>query len=113
MKKNLWLFLPMFIVLLAAALLLTGIIFFADPTIFPYALIVLGISLFFVFFNMLLAHTRTQKYLNRMGKQIEGAKRDSLMGFPLPICVVDESGEIEWYNDCFRIRMASGSRIIS
>ena len=111
MRKNLWLFLPMFLVLLTASLLLTGIIFFVDVTIFPYALIVLGISHFFVFFNMLLAHARTQKYLNRMGRQIEGAKRDSLMSFPLPICVVDEAGEIEWYNDCFRIRMAAGSDI--
>ena len=25
--------------------------------------------------------------------------------------MVDEAGEIEWYNDCFRIRMAAGSDI--
>lgn len=52
--------------------------------------------------------TAFREYLSHIAKQLDGADRDALARFPLPVVVGTAAGAVLWYNDAFRTEVLDG-----
>lgn len=52
--------------------------------------------------------TAFREYLSHIAKQLDGADRDALARFPLPVVAGTAAGAVLWYNDAFRTEVLGG-----
>ncbi len=41
------------------------------------------------------------QYMENLTSDVDGAAKNSMIGFPLPIAIMNKHGKISWYNDMF------------
>ena len=103
MKKKLWLFEPLILILFVLA---TGFLVataFLDLRAFYVELAVYLGVVAITLKKMGNIQKNSYAFLRAIGENLDAAQYDSLAGFPIPVLVCSsESGEIVWYNDLFR-----------
>lgn len=109
MKKKIGLYRPVFYILLGMCAALTLLLYFSGNRNVFYAggvILVCGAAL--VLLRMHGVRREIRDFLVGMGDVLSHAQRESLIAFPMPICVADEQGEILWYNQLFRDNVLDG-----
>ncbi|MBQ7035298.1 MAG: DHH family phosphoesterase [Clostridia bacterium] len=72
----------------------------------------LAFAVFYVIFNILNIEKRNRNiysYLQNITSYLDEATRDNLTNFPMPITLLNERGEIIWYNDLFHQILHDGN----
>ncbi len=105
MKSKVWLFKPIFYVLIALCVvltLLTGWFHTQDRVLFY---VEAGLTIAVIAYVILrLRHIQKdiKCFLQEMGRTLTSAQQEALTSFPIPVLVASKKGEIIWYNDLFQ-----------
>ncbi|WMJ24131.1 DHH family phosphoesterase [Paludicola sp. MB14-C6] len=101
-RKKFWFIKPIYIILMAISVFVTGVIYFYNKPLFyillPIVLVAVGYS------SYRLIHVQTELYqmITTMGKAVTDSHDASLINFPLPSMIVSEQNEVLWYNEMFK-----------
>ena len=95
-------------VLLAAVCMLIAILIGIDIYVFRHDMVMFWVSLpvllgisGITLGKLLQIRQSEYWYFEQLSEEIRGTDSMSLIGFPLPICVVDAERSVIWSNDCF------------
>lgn len=102
MKKNIWLFKPIVILLMALCLLLTVPVYFYNPILFYGELAVILLVVAVVLIKFRTIQRDIHSFLQGLGRMLTTTQQESLTQFPVPVAVVDKNHEILWYNELFK-----------
>ena len=109
MKKRLWIFGPIVYVLAALCVIMLGMLFALNKTYFYIALgLFLAAAAFFVFESQNIQRA-IARLVEKMGSNLDLARKESLNSFPLPVFVANASREVVWYNDHFKSTVLGGT----
>lgn len=98
MNKKVELFRPVIYILIATATAITALTAFFDRTLFYIAGPILLVGILLVFIKLKNVNKDIATFLTDMGKSIDVMQKDTLIGFPLPVIITDDKGEIMWHN---------------
>lgn len=107
-KGRFWELAPAAVVLGILAVILTGVTFFLNRTVFFVELVALAAAAAFAGWRILRIQRSISRYMSRILRQLNQADQDSLAAFPLPVLVLSDEGEVIWYNGLFRSHVLDG-----
>ena len=96
-KGRFWELAPAAVVLGILAVILTGVTFFLNRTVFFVELVALATAAAFAGWRILRIQRSISRYMSRILRQLNQADQDSLAAFPLPVLVLSDEGEVIWY----------------
>ncbi|WP_312645105.1 DHH family phosphoesterase [Hydrogenoanaerobacterium sp.] len=105
MKSKVWLFKPIFymLVILSVVLtLLTGLFNTSDRTLFYVEAALTITVILFVIIRLRNIQKDIKSFLQNMGQTLTSAQKETLTSFPIPVLVASRKGEIIWYNTLFQ-----------
>lgn len=100
--KRFWLIKPQYLILIGINVILMGVLFFTNRTLFyifaPLELIGIGLGVYRLF------HIQNDIYdiITNMGKAVSDSHEAGLVNFPTAAILVSERNEILWYNANFK-----------
>lgn len=105
MKSKVWLFKPIFYVLIVLCVvltLLTGFFRIGHKWLFYAECILTCGVILFVIIKLRNIQKDIKRFLQSMGQMLNSAQQETLTSFPIPVLVASKKGEIIWYNQLFQ-----------
>lgn len=99
MKQKIQLYRPVVAVLFIALGAVCAATWFFDFQLFVIVATISGGAAFWALILFLSAHRDADRFVASMGRAIGAMQTDTLVNFPLPVIIVDERGEMVWYNE--------------
>ena len=111
MKKKLWLFEPLILMLFVLSTGLLLVSAFVDLRVFygelPFYLVAMAVLVK----KLKSIQKDSYAFLHAMGERLDAAQHNALTTFPIPVLVANNSGEIVWYNDLFRAKVLQNADV--
>lgn len=104
-KRKLWSVTPIAAVLTAVLLLVVGVTFFLNRTVFYIELGVSAAASGLAAWWLVQMKRDIHKTLSGVAASLNQSEQVSLEAFPLPVVVCSESSEVIWYNEQFRTQV--------
>lgn len=105
MRSKVWLFKPIFYVLILLCVvltLLTGLFRVGGNTLFYVECGLTCAAIIFVIIKLRYIQKDIKGFLQGMGQTLTSAQQETLTSFPIPVLVANKKGEIIWYNTLFQ-----------
>ncbi len=104
-KHNLWDWTTMMVIMPILLLLLVGVTFFLNRSVFYIELVVAAAAVLVTVWQYVSRKKEIRRALARVADSLDQTEQDSLAACPLPVLVSSSSGEILWYNELFRAQV--------
>ena len=108
MNKNTLFQKPAILALLLVLAAFTGMMYFADRTLFWVQLAILLLAVAGVLLYSLSANRRVFRLLQTVSHALKAGDLDLMNRYPLPVAVTNQKGEIVWYSENFRVQVLDG-----
>ena len=108
MNKNTLFQKPAILALLLVLAAFTGMMYFADRTMFWVQLAILLLAVAGVLLYSLSANRRVFRLLQTVSHALKAGDLDLMNRYPLPVAVTNQKGEIVWYSENFRTQVLDG-----
>lgn len=105
MRSKVWLFKPIFYVLILLCVvltLLTGLFRVGGHKLFYVECGLTCAAIIFVIIKLRYIQKDIKGFLQGMGQTLTSAQQETLTSFPIPVLVANKKGEIIWYNTLFQ-----------
>lgn len=105
MRSKVWLFKPIFYVLILLCVvltLLTGLFRVGGHKLFYVECGLTCAAIIFVIIRLRYIQKDIKGFLQGMGQTLTSAQQETLTSFPIPVLVANKKGEIIWYNTLFQ-----------
>ncbi len=101
-SRKTWNFISTIIVLSIVPIAMTVVSYWWDLRIFLCCCVLTSVSLLYALWRFFRLDRDIHKYLKALSKHLDPDNLSTMESTPLPIVLIEESGEIIWYNDLFR-----------
>lgn len=108
MKRRLFIFRAMYLVLLAVMVIMCAYVaIIRRESLFVFVLMTVFAVLVTVV-ALLTTRAEVKRYLTSMGKRVDASLKEATSAIPMAAVVIDQDGAIVWYNKFFRERILRG-----